>query len=83
MAGGLDHDKRFGELGEPSLTVRQIRAVAGLAPVETELAVTTALHRITTGDRGFPQALEALEMRDRIHALAIWTAVMLQRYFSP
>ncbi|WP_445520931.1 hypothetical protein [Streptomyces sp. NEAU-174] len=73
----LEHDRLFGELGEPSMAVRELDAVAALAPLETELAMMTAVRRVATEETGLTAAVEGLEPLDRIHAIAICTAVML------
>ncbi|MEU1129544.1 hypothetical protein ABZ383_06705 [Streptomyces sp. NPDC005900] len=73
----LDHDALFGELGEPSMSVRELDGMGALAPLETELAVMTAVRRVATGEMGLTEAVESLVPLDRVHALAICTAVML------
>ncbi|WP_406186189.1 hypothetical protein [Streptomyces sp. NBC_01006] len=73
----LDHDALFGALGEPSMSVRELDAVAALAPLETELAMTTAVRRVATKETGLTGAVEGLAPLDRVHAIATCTAVML------
>lgn len=73
----LDHDALFDDLGEPSMSVREIDALAALAPLDAEIAVTTTVHRVASGETGLLAALEDLGRRDQIHAVAICTAVML------
>lgn len=43
-----------GELGEPSVSVRELDSVAALAPMETELAMMTAVHRVAAKEVGLP-----------------------------
>ncbi|GAU70698.1 hypothetical protein SSP35_22_00010, partial [Streptomyces sp. NBRC 110611] len=64
-------------LGEPSMSVRELDAVAALAPLETELAMMTAVRRVATKEMGPTGAVEGLAPLDRVHAIAICTAVML------
>ena len=74
----LDHDDLFEELGEPSMRVRGLDAVAAMAPAEAEFAVTTAVRRVASGESGLLAAVKGLDRRvDHIHAVAICTAVML------
>ncbi|MET7344639.1 hypothetical protein [Streptomyces sp. NPDC005547] len=72
----LDHDKLFGDLGEPAMSLRELDEAAALAPLEVELAVTTAVRRVATGETGLTGAVEALAPLDRIHAVAICTTVL-------
>ncbi|MEV0226228.1 hypothetical protein [Streptomyces sp. NPDC050704] len=73
----LDHDALFDELGEPSLTVRVIDAVAALAPAENEFAATTAVRRVAAKETGLTHAVEGLALLDQIHTIAICTVVMM------
>lgn len=73
----VHHDEIFEQLGEPSLTVREIETVAALAPAEVELAVTTAVRRVAAGKTGLARTVSELAPLDSIHALAICTVVML------
>jgi hypothetical protein len=73
----LDHDDIFDMLGEPSMGMRTIDALAALAPPEIEFATTTAVRRVAAKEVGVVDALEALALLDRVHALAICTAVLL------
>ncbi|MFD7667813.1 hypothetical protein [Streptomyces sp. NPDC059788] len=73
----LEHDELFDRLGEPSMAVREIDAVAALAPVETELAMTTAVRRVAAKEAGLTRAVARLPPLDQIHAIAICTVVML------
>jgi hypothetical protein len=79
----LDHDALFEELGEPSLGVRNLTELAGLAPPETEFATTTAVRRIAAGEAGLARAVEGLALPVRVHAIAICTAVMLLEAYGP
>ncbi|MFJ9901177.1 hypothetical protein ACIQPR_48555 [Streptomyces sp. NPDC091280] len=74
-----EHDAVFGDLREPDLEVRDIDAVASLAPADTELAVMMAVHKVARGETGLALALMDLSVADHIHALAICTTVMLLR----
>ncbi|MER7998361.1 hypothetical protein [Streptomyces sp. NPDC095613] len=79
----LNHDDLFGELGEPSMAVREIGAAAALAPMEVEFAVTTAVRRVATKEkRGLTQAVEGLPLQDQIHTIVICTVVMLLEAFG-
>ncbi|MER7048336.1 hypothetical protein [Streptomyces jumonjinensis] len=73
----LTHDDLFDDLGEPPMTVREIDTAAALAPVETELATTAAVRRVTAGKTGLAHAVEELTLLDQIHTVAICTAVIL------
>ncbi|OSZ59272.1 hypothetical protein OQI_17045 [Streptomyces pharetrae CZA14] len=73
----LEHDALFDALGEPSMSVRELDAAAALAPLETELAMMTAVRRVATKEMGLTGAVEGLAPLDRVHAIAICTAVML------
>lgn len=73
----LDHDALFDRLGEPSMAVREIDAVAALAPMEVEFATTTAVCRVAAKEARLAQAVEGLAPLDRVHAVAICTVVML------
>jgi hypothetical protein len=73
----LRHDELFETLGEPSMGVREIGAVAALAPPEAEFATTTAVHRVAARETGLARAVEGLALVDRVHTLAVCTVVML------
>lgn len=73
----LDHDALFDGFGEPFLSVREIGALAALAPVEAELAVTTAVRQVAAGTTGLARAVAMLDPVHRVHAVAISTAVIL------
>ncbi|MFF8447733.1 hypothetical protein ACF06Q_08530 [Streptomyces leeuwenhoekii] len=73
----LDHDALFDELGEPPMSVRELDRMGAHAPLETELAMMTAVRRVATGKTGLTEAVEGLVPLDRVHAIAICTAVML------
>ncbi|AXK36578.1 hypothetical protein DVA86_32390 [Streptomyces armeniacus] len=79
----LEHDALFGDLGEPTMGVRRLNELAALAPPETELATTTAFRRIAAEEVGLTRAVEDLELRDRVHTIAICTAVMLLEALGP
>ncbi|CQR61811.1 hypothetical protein [Streptomyces leeuwenhoekii] len=72
----LDHDALFDELGQPPMLMRELGRMGALAPLETELAMMTAVRRVATGE-GLTEAVEGLVPLDRVHAIAICTAVML------
>lgn len=74
---GLDHERLFDELGEPSMAVRAIYEVAALAPPEIEFATTTAVRQVAAKESTLLQALEGLALLEQIHAIAINTVVML------
>lgn len=78
----LTHDDLFDTLGEPSMSVREVKAVAALAPPETEFATTTALHRVAAEETGLTKAVESLAPLDRVHAIAICTVVMQLEAFG-
>ncbi|AEW92990.1 MULTISPECIES: hypothetical protein [Streptomycetaceae] len=73
----LDHDNIFDNLGEPSMEVREIDAVAALAPPEIELATTMAMRRVAAGEMGLGRAVESLAPLGRVHAITICTVVMM------
>ncbi|MFD9598598.1 hypothetical protein ACFWA9_38350 [Kitasatospora sp. NPDC059973] len=73
----LDHDALFTELGEPSMGVGSLDVVAALAPLEVEFAVTTAVHRVASGESGLGTAIAGLALPEQIHAITVSTAVML------
>lgn len=74
----VGHDVNFDELGEPSHSVKALRATAALAPLDAELAVMTAVDRVAAGKSGFLEAVADLDdLAGQIHALAVTTAVML------
>ncbi|WP_329558899.1 hypothetical protein OG711_08105 [Streptomyces uncialis] len=73
----LNHDELFDNLGEPSMSVREIDAMAALAPMETEFATTAAVRRLATGEVGLTRAVEGLALEDQINTLAICTTVIL------
>jgi hypothetical protein len=64
------------------MSVRELDAVAALAPVETELAMMTAVHRIAARELGLTRAVEGLAPLDRVHAIAICTVVILLEAFG-
>ncbi|WP_329404380.1 hypothetical protein [Streptomyces melanogenes] len=70
-----EHDLLFERLGEPSMGVRELDAVAALAPPETEFATTAAVRRAK--ETGLLRAVEDLALLDQIHTLAVCTVVML------
>ncbi|MFI6850038.1 hypothetical protein OG535_40005 [Kitasatospora sp. NBC_00085] len=74
----LDHDALFTELGEPSMRVGNLEAVAALAPLEVEFAVTAAVHRVASGESGLGAAVADLALEEQVHAIAVSTVVMLQ-----
>lgn len=67
------------ELMDSTMEVRQINAVAALAPPEHEFAVTTATRRIADGECGMKDAVAGLPLLDRIHAMAVYTVVTIQQ----
>ncbi|MGW8452459.1 hypothetical protein [Streptomyces niveus] len=71
----LTHDEHFDTLGEPSMGMRAIDAVAALAPPEVEFATTTAVR--AAKKTGLVRAVEGLRLMDQIHAIAICTVVLL------
>nr|BFD88369.1 hypothetical protein StreXyl84_77700 [Streptomyces sp. Xyl84] len=73
----LDHDQLFTKLGKPAMSVSRLKAVAALAPAETEFATSTAIHRVAAGETGLTRALESLALPDQIHALTICIVVIL------
>ncbi|MFK8906224.1 hypothetical protein [Streptomyces sp. YS-3] len=72
----ISHDAVFDELGEPSMPLRLIDAVAALAPTETEFAATAAVRRVAAGEVGLARAVTDLPLADQAHAITICTAVM-------
>ncbi|GAB2580328.1 hypothetical protein GCM10027168_11460 [Streptomyces capparidis] len=62
------------------MSVRQLDGMGALAPLGTELAMMTAVRRDAMGETGLTKAVEGLVPLDRVHAIAICTAVMLLRY---
>lgn len=78
----LNHDELFDTLEEPSMAVREIDAVAAVGPLESELASTTAMHRVAAKEAGLIQAVEVLAPLDRVHTIAICTVVMLMGAFG-
>lgn len=78
----LNHDELFDRLGEPFMAMREIDAVAALAPLETELAITTAVRRVATKETGLLRAVEGLAPLGRIHTIATCTVVMLLGAFG-
>jgi hypothetical protein len=79
----IHHDELFGVLGEPSMSVRVIGQVAASAPLDVELAATTAVHRVALRQAGFAQAMADLPPLDCVHAVAICTVVMMLEAFGP
>lgn len=73
----LNHDAVFDDLGKPDMSVREMDAVAGLAPPGFEFATTTAVRRVAAKETGLVQAVEGLELAERVHAIATCTVVML------
>ncbi|MFI2215121.1 hypothetical protein ACH47A_36115, partial [Streptomyces sp. NPDC020141] len=59
------------------MSVREIDEAAALAPVEIELATTTALRRVASGETGLTHAVQALTLLPQIHTVAVCIAVML------
>lgn len=53
----LDHDELFDRLGEPSMAVREIDAVAALSPMENEFATTSAVRRVALRETGLTAAV--------------------------
>lgn len=72
----LDHDELFERLGEPSMAVREIDAVAALSPVENEFATTSAVRRVALREKGLTAAVGDLALSDQVHAISVCTAVM-------
>ncbi|MYV99937.1 hypothetical protein [Streptomyces sp. SID3343] len=62
--------------------VRELDAVAALAPPETEFATTTAVHRVAAGETGLAGAVEGLALVGRVYTLAVCTVVMLLEAFG-
>ncbi|WP_381805355.1 hypothetical protein [Streptomyces niveus] len=73
----LTHDQHFDTLGESSMGLREIDAVAALAPPEVEFATTTAVRRVAARETGLVRAVDDLGLTDQIHAIAICTVVLL------
>ncbi|WP_031045616.1 hypothetical protein [Streptomyces sp. NRRL F-5650] len=73
----LDHDQLFVRLGEPTMSVSRLKDAAALAPAETSVATSTAIHRAAAGETALTHALEGLALPDQIHALTICIVVML------
>lgn len=59
------------------MSMRELDAMAALAPLETELAMMTAVRRVATKEMRLTGAVEGLTLLDRVHEIAICTAVML------
>ncbi|RGD59423.1 hypothetical protein DR950_17930 [Kitasatospora xanthocidica] len=78
----FSYDDLLGDLGEPFMKVSDLDKVAAVAPLETELATTTAVHRVAAKEVGFAQAMTDLGLVDRIHALSICSVVMLLGAFG-
>ncbi|MEU3566860.1 hypothetical protein AB0E96_00290 [Kitasatospora sp. NPDC036755] len=77
----FSYDDLLGDLG-PFMKVSDLDKVAAVAPLETELATMTAVHRIAANEVGFAEAMTDLGLVDRIHALAICSVVMLLGAFG-
>ncbi|MFF7764278.1 hypothetical protein [Streptomyces griseorubiginosus] len=74
----LDHDMLFADLGEPSMSVPLLDAVAALAPVECEFMMMTAVRGAAAANTGLMSSgLEDFPMAAQIHALTVCMAVML------
>lgn len=72
----LDHDMLFDRLGQPSLAMREIDAVAALSPMEHEFATTAAVRRVAARETGLTAALGDLALPEQVHAVTVCTVVM-------
>lgn len=68
----------------PASLVREVDAVARFAPAEHEFTVTTAARRLARGEVTMRELIDggSLEVRDRIHTLAVYTLALLLVSFS-
>ncbi|MEW2570228.1 hypothetical protein [Streptomyces sp. NPDC047070] len=73
-----DHDWLFDDLGEPSMSVPLLDAVAALAPVDCEFMMTTAVRKGVAAGTGLAYSgLGDFPTAAQIHALTVCMAVML------
>ncbi|MFD8978616.1 hypothetical protein [Streptomyces sp. NPDC059564] len=72
----LEHDELFDRLGEPSMAVREIDAMAALSPMENEFETTSAVRRVALRQTGLTAAVGDLALPDQVHAISVCTAVM-------
>ncbi len=68
----------------PASLVREVFAVARFAPTEHEFTVTTAACRLARGEVTMRELIDdgSLEVRDRIHTLAVYSLALLLVPFS-
>ncbi|QIY67935.1 hypothetical protein HEP84_35800 [Streptomyces sp. RLB1-33] len=57
----------------PATLVREVDAVARFASAEHEFTVTTAARRLARGEAKMQEVIGAMDVRDRIHTLAVYT----------
>lgn len=72
----------LGRPHNPVTLVREVDAVARFAPAEHEFAVTTAARSLARGEVKMQEAIDAMDVRDRIHTLAVYTLALLLTAFS-
>jgi hypothetical protein len=73
----LEHDMLFGDLGEPSMSVPVLDAVAAVAPADCEFVMTMAVREAIAAGTGLSGRLETFAMPAQIHTLSVCMAVML------
>lgn len=74
----LDHDMLFDDLGDPSMSVPLLDAVAALAPLDCEFMMTTAVRKAAAAGTGLVSSgLETFPTSAQIHALTVCMSVML------
>ncbi|AUY53547.1 hypothetical protein [Streptomyces sp. CB01881] len=66
----------------PITLVREVDTVARFAPAEHEFAVTTAARRLARGEAKMQEVIDVMDVRDRIHTLAVYTLALLLAVFS-
>ncbi|MFF3578608.1 hypothetical protein [Streptomyces mirabilis] len=87
MVANFNNDTRgvlrdTGRPHTPATLVREVDAVARFASAEHEFTVTTAARRLARGEAKMQEVIDAMDVRDRIHTLAVYTLALLLAVFS-
>ncbi|MGI5349924.1 hypothetical protein ACQEU8_17325 [Streptomyces sp. CA-250714] len=66
----------------PAAVVREVDAVDRFAPAEHEFAVTPAARRLARGEVKMQEVMGTIEVRDRIHTMALYSLALQLAVFS-
>ncbi|MFF3959428.1 hypothetical protein ACFYY1_40550 [Streptomyces sp. NPDC001890] len=71
-----------GQPCNPATVVREVDAVARFASAEHEFAVTEAARRLARGKVKTQDVVDTMEIRDRIHTMAVYSLALQLAVFS-